>query len=125
MRVLEIVHGFPPEAAGGTELYAEAHARAMHAEGADVVVLAREADTSSGEYAIRRETRDGIRIVRINNTFRNISSFEDGYCSKEIGAIAARLIEETAPDVAHVHHLTGLSTDIIHTLAARGIPSIL
>ena len=31
MRILEVVHGFPPAAQGGTELYAQAHARALRA----------------------------------------------------------------------------------------------
>src|SRR5262249_28589053 len=38
------------------------------------------------------------------------------------GAIAARVIDRFRPDVAHVHHLTCLSTEIVSVLADRGIP---
>ena len=43
MRVLLVVHGFPPVAQGGTEIYADAHARTLRDRfGDDVCVLARE-----------------------------------------------------------------------------------
>ena len=55
----------------------------------------------------------------MNNTFRGISSFEDTYRNDAIGTVAARVIDEFTPDVAHVHHLTGLSTTIVRLLAER------
>jgi len=42
MKILVVVHGFPPAAEGGAELYAQAHARALHSLfGDDVLVLTR------------------------------------------------------------------------------------
>jgi glycosyltransferase involved in cell wall biosynthesis len=124
MRILEIVHGFPPEATGGTELYARAHAFALGEAGDEVVVLAREADDTRDDCQVRQETVDGLRVVRINNTFRGVRSFEDTYRNQALGAVAARVIDEIAPDAAHIHHLTGLSTTIIESLAERGIPCV-
>lgn len=121
MRVLEIVHGFPPAAIGGTELYARAHALALGEAGDEVVVLAREADNKKDDCEVRQETIDGLQLVWINNTFRSVRSFEGTYRNQALGAVAARVIDEVAPDVAHVHHLTGLSTTIIESLAKRGI----
>ena len=57
MRVLVIAHGFPPSASAGAEIYAHAHASALHALGDQVVVLAREADANREEYALRTEPR--------------------------------------------------------------------
>lgn len=123
MKVLVIVHGYPPAAQGGAEIYARAHARALHAlYGDDVCVLAREADETRPEYELRAELRDGIRIVHVNNTFRRTRSFEETYRNQAIGDIASRLIQDFRPDVAHIHHLTGLSTTIVRELAARRIP---
>jgi GT2 family glycosyltransferase/glycosyltransferase involved in cell wall biosynthesis len=124
MRILEIVHGFPPAATGGTELYARAHALALRDAGDEVVVLAREADASRADYDVRREKRDGLDLFRVNNTFRSIRSFEETYRNDAIGTVAAQVIDEVAPDVAHVHHLTGLSTTIIGLLAERNIPCV-
>lgn len=123
MRVLLIVHGFPPAAPGGTELYAAAHARQLHEQfGDEVVVLARERDPGRPEYSVRSELRGGVRVVMVNNTFRSAASFAETYANPVIGETAQRLIDECSPDVAHLHHLTGLSTTIVPLLAERGIP---
>jgi GT2 family glycosyltransferase/glycosyltransferase involved in cell wall biosynthesis len=124
MRVLEIVHGFPPVAQGGTELYAHAHAHALRETGDEVLVLTREQDRNRPDYGVRTELRDGLRIVSVNNTFRHTSSFEENYRNEAIGAIAGRVIDEFKPDAAHIHHLTGLSTTIVRALAERHVPSV-
>ena len=119
MKVLEIVHGFPPVASGGTEVYAHAHAVALRRQGDTVLVITRDQDPTRPEYAVRSEDRDGLRIAWINNTFRKTGSFEDTYSNPAIGEIACGLIDEFMPDAAHIHHLTGLSTTIVTALAAR------
>jgi GT2 family glycosyltransferase/glycosyltransferase involved in cell wall biosynthesis len=122
MRVLLVVHGFPPRAQGGAELYAHAHAAELAERGETVLVLTREADPSCPEYAVRRERRNGFDIAWINNTFAEVRSFEDTYRNDRLGAVASGLIDAFAPDVAHVHHLTCLSTTIVADLAARRVP---
>ena len=125
MRILIVVHGFPPDAHGGSELYADAHARGMAGTfGDQVVVLTREQDPERPEYAVRREVRQGVTILRINNTFRNVRSFRETYANDEIARIADAVIDEFKPQVAHIHHLTCLSTKIVDSLAQRGIPIV-
>jgi GT2 family glycosyltransferase/glycosyltransferase involved in cell wall biosynthesis len=124
VRIVLIVHGFPPAASGGTENYADACARELRRAGDDVLVVTREQDPGHDEYAVRAEDRDGIRIVRINNTFRNKRSFEETYRDDAIEAAMVRAIDEFRPDAAHVHHLTGLSTTIVTRLRERGIPIV-
>ena len=124
MRILEVVHGFPPASHGGTELYARAHARALRDGGDEILVFAREQDPNRAEYDCRTEARDGLRIVLVNNTFRNTRAFEETYRNESIGAVASRVIDDFRPDAAHIHHLTGLSTTIVRSLAERRIPSV-
>lgn len=126
MRVLIVVHGFPPLAQGGSEIYAEAHGLALRRFfGDEVVVLTREHDPARPEYAVREEEREGLHVVRINNTFRDVRSFEEAYCNETIDGLAAGVIDRFRPHVAHIHHLTCLSTGIVGLLAARGIPRYL
>lgn len=123
MRLLVVVHGFPPSGQGGSEIHAEALALGWRRTfGDEVLVLTREQDASRPDYAVRREERDGLRIVWINNLFRNASSFADTYESPRIGAIAAAEIDVFSPSVAHVHHLTCLSTAIVGALESRRVP---
>lgn len=125
MRVLFVVHGFPPEAAGGTEIYASDLAQALWRRGHDITVLAREARTDQPEYRVRRDRSGEIGVVRVNHTFREAASFEQTYRNATIDAIAGLLLDEERPDVVHIHHLTCLSTGIVGECAARGIPVVL
>jgi glycosyltransferase involved in cell wall biosynthesis len=123
VRVLLVVHGVPPAALGGTEIYVHDLAQALHRSlGEEVVVLAREADPRRPEHAVRRELRSGVPVVLVNHTFRRARGFQDTYRSAAIGRIAGRLADELKPDVAHVHHLTCLGTDVVTELARRRIP---
>jgi GT2 family glycosyltransferase/glycosyltransferase involved in cell wall biosynthesis len=44
------------------------------------------------------------------------------YRNERLGAAAEQLIDAFTPDVAHIHHLTCLSTTIVRALAERRIP---
>ena len=120
MRLLILVHGFPPSAAGGTEIYTRQFAGAVAAQpGMDVSVLTREADASRPEYSVREgRTRDGIAVYRVNNTFQACGSFEESYANPAFARAAARVIDRIDPDVVHAQHLTCLSTELIERLAA-------
>ena len=126
MRVLSIVHSFPPHAQGGAEFYADQHAtKLIELFGDDVHVLTREQRLDAPEYAVRNERRGALTITWVNNTFREVRRYEDSYICAPIGRIAAQVIDDFGPDVAHVHHLTCLSTKIPQLLAARGVPVVL
>ena len=126
MRVLIVVHGYPPQAQGGSEIYAEAHAQTLRRHFDDeVLVLTREADPASAEYAVRDHEHNGIRVVRINNTFKNAHGFVDTYVDDTIDSLAGETIDAFRPDVAHIHHLTCLSTGVVGQLAERRIPQLM
>src|SRR5262249_52664680 len=126
MRILVIVHGFPPDAEAGSEIYARDHALALHrAYGDTILVITRDADPARSEYDVRIDRRDGLTIASINNTFGDVRGFEDSYRNERIGSISAALIDDFHPDVAHVHHLTCLSTTIVRALADRGVPVVM
>jgi len=123
MRVLLVVHGFPPRAIGGTELYAEAHARTLaEVHGDTVLVVAREDDRTRAELSVRDEARDGFRIAWVNHTFRDSTSVEDAWRAPRVAATVASVVAAFDPAVAHIHHLTCLSTLIPSLLSARGVP---
>ena len=115
MRVLIVVHGFPPAASGGTELYVAHFARALaEVPGVDVSVLTRDADANRPEYSVRVQTTPaGIRVFRINNTFQACTSFEESYTNPALAAVARQILDDVDPDVVHVQHLTCLSIGIL------------
>jgi len=126
MRVLVVVHGYPPAARGGSEVYAETHARTLRDScGDDLLVLTRDNDSTRPEFELRETHHRGVRVVRINNTFRAVRSFEESYTQPRIAALAAEVIDAFAPDAAHIHHLACLSTQIPAHLHSRGVPCVM
>jgi GT2 family glycosyltransferase/glycosyltransferase involved in cell wall biosynthesis len=127
MRVLLVVHGFPPSANGGTEIYVHDFARALASlPGMAVSVLTRDADSSRPEYSVRHErTPAGVAVFRVNNTFQACTSFEDSYTNPAFARVAAEVIERVDPDVIHVQHLTCLSTGILDHAAATHRPVVM
>ncbi|MDP9322568.1 MAG: glycosyltransferase, partial [Acidobacteriota bacterium] len=126
MRILQVVHGFPPAASGGTEVYVRDLAAALAASGADdVMVLTREEDGHRPELSVRRSADGPVRVTTINNTFQSCVSFEASYANPAIDRIAGDVLDDWQPDVVHVQHLTCLSTGIPRQAARRGIPVVL
>jgi GT2 family glycosyltransferase/glycosyltransferase involved in cell wall biosynthesis len=125
MRVLQIVHGFPPSGTGGAELYANDLARGLVDAGHDVAVFTREAIGARPEFATREEIRHGLRITWINNTFRSVRTFDETYAAPAVDERFSHFLDLTRPDVAHVHHLTCLSTGILEVLGRAGVPVLL
>lgn len=125
MHVLLLAHGFPPASSAGTELYVEQLASALVREGAQVTVLAREADPARPELGTREERREGVRILHFNNTHRTAATFEDTYDNPKVRAALLATLGDLAPDVVHAHHLTHLATGLVPELRLRGLPVFL
>ena len=126
MRILLVVHGYPPQAVGGTEVYAHDLAVALSSDSAlAVFVLAREADPQRPDGAVRRDVEGPITTIRVNNTFRSCASFEDTYRNSTVLRAVSSIVSEVRPDIVHVHHLTCLSTDLVPFLRSQRIPVVL
>ena len=126
MRILQIVHGFPPAASGGTEVYVRDLAAALAATAADeVMVLTREEDLNRPELSVRRSADGPVHVTTINNTFQSSVSFEASYANPALERIAGDVLDDWQPDVVHVQHLTCLSTGIPRQAARRSIPVVL
>jgi GT2 family glycosyltransferase/glycosyltransferase involved in cell wall biosynthesis len=126
MRILQVVHGFPPDANGGTEAYVRDLAAALAATGDDqVAVFTRHGDGHARALGSRRWTDAGIDVFSINNTFHGCESYESSYANAAIERIAADFLDEWKPDVVHVQHLTCLSTGVPRQASCRGIPVVM
>lgn len=119
MRILYIHHTLPPLSYSGSEIYHYNLAREM-ARRHDVTVLYRGADTTAPEYSLRERQADGMRLIEINNTFRECTSFELTYANPEIERRVAELIDGVNPQIVHFGHVTCLSTGLPARAKERG-----
>lgn len=122
MRILLVVHRYPPEFPAGTELHTASLASELAARGDDVAVFA----GSPGAPLSRRRVRDGHDgsvAVRYLETPME-PDFTMGYRNEWARREFERMLDEVEPDVVHVQHLLYLSADLVEAAKARGIPTV-
>jgi glycosyltransferase involved in cell wall biosynthesis/GT2 family glycosyltransferase len=124
LSVLHVVHGWPPFAYGGTEHYARTLALDQ-VNRHRVAVFARIADRDRATGQRLAFFDHGVRVRFVVNNFdrRNPiarNALKDGVFEKEL----ARFLEQTRPDLVHIHHLSGFCASLASVVAQRRIPII-
>ncbi len=114
VRVLQLVHGFPPRERAGTEVYAARLADGLRTMGHDVHSVAATIAPGAAMYDVQEE--QGLTRV-VNNT--PYAGVRRGEADRSVRAIVADIAARFRPDVVHVQHLRGL--DIA---AVPGVPTV-
>lgn len=100
MRLLHIAHGWPPQAIGGTELYAAALLQAQQDLGIETRYFV--PDPAAKPARAFLPLRRGWQNTRVEKDF-------------------GRVLKEWRPEVVHFHHLTGLSMRLPALAKAAGV----
>lgn len=123
MRILQLVHQYPPEFVGGSELYTQALGRALVARGHTVGVFTR---TYAGAPGLARAAADGMSIFRAGDGPAGATRrFADGFRNPALLAHWQAALDAFAPDAVLVQHLLGLPVACLSALRARNIPYII
>ncbi|HKE02295.1 MAG TPA: glycosyltransferase, partial [Planctomycetota bacterium] len=119
LRVLYVVHGFPPESFAGTEVYARQLALAMAARGHDVGVFYRSGAGDLPDLALEESEREGIRHFRVGHAlaFRHAG---ESYAHETVEARFAEALDRFRPEVVHFQHLIHLSARLVGMARERG-----
>lgn len=121
MRVLLIIHGYPPRYNAGSEVYTQSLARAL-ADRHEVRVFTRQEDPFLTQFASVDEPDRGDRRVALRVVNNAVS--RDRYRYDGIDTELRRLLDEFPPDVVHVNHVSHLSTTMLRTIRERGLPLV-
>lgn len=118
MRILHLVHQYPPDHLAGTELYTQTLARRQAAAGHSVAVFAPVNRETAGGPALE----EGVRVWRAAAGERSprdvfLSTFRQPALAGQFG----RALEVERPDIVHVQHLMGLPAATIDELDRRAI----
>ena len=134
MRVLQVVHGFPPKQKAGTQRYTYYLSKEL-AKKHDVHVLYPTLDTTINENFIvrpfRRENLYLHELVIPNKfankleMFKNLFFIENTYINKKIEQTFKELLEKIKPNVVHFQHLMYLSASLIDIAKESKIPTVL
>ena len=123
MRIIQVLHGFPPYNMAGSEVYTYNLSKEL-AKQHKVTVFHRVAIPQQEEYATEWGEYEGLKVFAINNTFKHYASFESTYKNDVIAQKFGAFLDETKPDIVHFGHLTCLSTTCIKEAQTRNIPIV-
>jgi glycosyltransferase involved in cell wall biosynthesis len=123
MRILYLVHQYPPEFIGGVEVYTQEVARALARRGRQVAVFCR---SYAAGHSADTNQQDGITIYRLST---GASSPAQRVLAtwRHPGILAhwQRVINEFQPHLVHVQHLMGLPVGLIAYLHRMRIPYLI
>jgi len=123
MKIVQVIHGFPPYNMAGSEVYTYNLSRELAKED-EVYVFHRIADPEREEYEMSLGTCDGLNVCTVNNTFKYCDSFEKTYRNDMISKKFGSFLDEVKADIVHFGHVTCLSTTLIEEAKNRKIPVI-
>jgi glycosyltransferase involved in cell wall biosynthesis len=123
MRILQVIHSFPPHNFLGTEVYAY-HLCKELAKRHHIFIFHRVNELGKKDYEIYHNNYDGLEVYAINNTFKNYNGFEAVYKNEGISNKFSTIIDQIKPDIVHIQHLLYLSTSIINEIKKRHIPIV-
>ena len=122
MRVLKVIHGYPPYYSAGSEVYSQNLCHELSKQGHEVMVFTREELTGQSDVTIRDEADEmdpKIMVRRIN-----MANHKDRYVHKPLDTIFEHTITEYKPDVVHFGHLNHLSMNLPIVASKHGLPCI-
>ena len=152
MRIVQVVHGLPPQDMAGTELLTLELSRALQARGHQVTVIARTAAPEAAEFSVQyeqdigqdtgqdigqdtgqdtgqniaRDTSDrGVRIIRIVNNHTLTQSFQSQYDNAFFDHTFRQVLRDCQADIVHFQHVVHLSAGLIPLVSDLGYPTIL
>ncbi len=123
MKILQVVHSFPPYTMAGTEVYSYNLSKEL-AKRHKVHVFFRINDIKKEEYSLTYRKSEDLETYAVNHTFRSCHSFSNTYSDNNIDAKFGQLLDTIRPDIVHIQHLLFLSYGIVDEIKKRGIPVI-
>lgn len=113
-RVVHLLHGWPPFAVAGTELYAHWLVQRQLRQ-REVSVYARLEDPARAQNEAVEFNDRGARVRLITNNFLQRSPIARNIHSMSFARDFATFLREERPELVHIHHLAG------HTFALAGV----
>ena len=121
MRILQIVHLFPPEQSAGTELYTQALSIALIARGHDCFVLSGSNQTAPLGLLIGEE--DSPTVVRLMG-LRKRSGLRGDIYDSTVDHLVRRFLDLWRPDVVHLQHWLRLTGNLVAICTELQLPSV-
>ncbi|MFT6714340.1 MAG: glycosyltransferase involved in cell wall biosynthesis [Planctomycetota bacterium] len=133
LRLLYVVHGFPPDTWAGTEIYTLNLAKEMQKLGHQVTILARVpgpggegSHFQEGEpedFSVEQTEFEGLRLLRMTHRLHH-QSLEQSFAHPRSEAAFRKVLLSEAPDLVHFQHLIHTSAGLVHVAKNFGCATV-
>jgi glycosyltransferase involved in cell wall biosynthesis len=130
LRILYVVHGFPPDTWAGTEVHTLGLAREMEKLGHRCAVLTRapadrsEADGGAADFSLARGDFEGLEVWRMTRRIGK-QRLRDSYRHPAAEEVFRQVVADVRPDVVHFQHLLHLSAELPRIAGEMGISTVI
>lgn len=124
LRVLYVVHGYPPESVAGTEVYTYNLAREVHGRGHTTGVFYRSIREEIPEFGLQEADDQGIQLFRLKHGLE-FQHAGESYSHPVIEARFREVLDRFRPDIVHFNHLLHLSARLVPMARERGAATII
>ncbi len=121
VKIMHVLHYFPPEFRGGTEACVETLAAAQRMIGHDVVVCCG-TDEREPDGGVATEDLAGLVVHRVRR--RPAQNYGIDYRYDDVAERVIDIARSERADIVHVHHTMTLSLDLATRLDAAGFPVV-
>ena len=120
LKVLKIIHGYPPYYMAGSEVYTANLCNEL-SKHLNVSIFSRIEDSFSKSYEIKESTENGTEIFRINKPMRDYT-FRSKYNDEKMADVFEKYLLKINPDIVHIGHLSHLAILIVKIIKKYKIP---
>ncbi len=126
LRILHLVHQYPPHFIGGTELYTRSVATAQAKLGHDVAVFVPAPDADKGDGGLPvPDIENQVKIYRIPLGERSRSQvFLHTFREPRLRRSWQTVLDIEHPDLVHIEHMMGMPATAVADLNGRDIPFV-
>src|SRR2546426_8374294 len=122
MRILQVIHGYPPMYNAGSETYTQGIAHALVRAGHEVAICAREEQPFRPDYEFRSEPDPEEPQITVH--FINMPRSRERYRHEAVDRWFGQVVDAFRPEVVHIGHLSHLSTSIVKVARERDLPVV-
>ena len=122
MRILHVVHQYPPEYSGGTEYYTGWLTRALQQRQHEVALFHRASGQGSG---LNQREEAGVSVYSAwDGAMTPNGRFRATFGSKPLHNAFSQVLAQTRPEIIHLQHLMGLPASIGRQIWQANIPYV-
>ena len=112
MRVLKVIHGYPPYYMAGSEVYSYNLVNALKHHGdIDVTVFTRVENPFVKRYDTFEEEIEGVKVIRVNKPQTNYR-LQEVYLDDEMDDVFRDTLKRIKPEIVHFGHVSHLSSNL-------------